>query len=256
MFVILVVLFTVVASCNDSLSVDKANSYILKKASNKDYLQPLVKNNDVFVVDKDKLICVDNKSGAQKWTYSFKYDILATPVTDGEFVYAVTPYELASIRIDSGREVWRKETTDKFISQVFYYKDNLYILGNERIYSIASKLENPKVTELESVGQVHINQILDFYTLISDKIGVVISYDTDIAFVVLYDNKVNAFSELVAIKLNDYNLLKLWSYDAKLEITSIISYNHATESIYFTTEDGSIHCLNVSDGSIRFSQKY
>lgn len=228
---------------------DENKPYSLKTIFKISYMKPLIINSQLITIKNNIISCFDKASGINEWNYQLKNKIIATPSTDGNFIYVVTSYELVSIDLSNGKEIWRKESTDEFISEVFYYKENLYILGRERLYSIASKLENPQKTKIESVGQVHINQILDFKILVNKKITPLIF--EDMLYIVIQDNISQIFSKIVGIQLDDYNMSKLWSYSANSEIISELNLDN--NKIFFSTKDGKMNCLNILDGTPCFS---
>ncbi len=241
-----------IITCTNEIN-NRPTYYLLNAYSHRDYAKPLIVGDMVITIHDNHLYCRNKETGDLRWVYDFKNNLQGTPATDGTYIYAITPYELSSIDIETGSEVWEKESTEKFISEVFYYKDNLYILGPERLYSIASKLEEPQADGSESVGQVHINQILYDLNMINEDIGAVIDFVTDTAFMVLFENKTNTYSKLVAIKLSGYNMKKMWSYSTETEITSIVGVSNGGQRLYFTTSDGKLHSLGVTTGTHLFS---
>jgi outer membrane protein assembly factor BamB len=249
---IIIIMSVMAVSCSDSDRPEQTYR-LLKAFSHRDYAKPVVVGDRVISTSDNRLYCRDKKTGDVRWVYEFKNDVQGTPATDGTYIYALTPYELASIDIETGNEVWEKESTEEFISEVFYYKDNLYILGHERLYSIASKLEDPKPAGAESVGQVHINQILYDYNMVNQDIGAVIDFHTDTAFMVLFENQTNTFTRLVAIKLSGYNMKELWSYSVDREIVSIMGVDDGGQRVYFSTADGVLHAVGLTTGKHVFS---
>ncbi len=257
MISIIIILLFSISYCTNDKSYSQ-NVYIIKPSSLKSYLQPLIVNDYLINVIGNKIICFSKEDGKLNWDYILKNSIIATPTSDGEFIYVVTSYELVSIDISTGKEVWRKESTDRFTSEAFYYKGNLYILSEEKFYSIASKLETKPMKNVESVGQVHINQILDFGNLINEKIGVLVDYISDKAFLIVYDNKTLTFNNLIALGLESYNLAKLWSYKANGEITSLLfvdSLSKDKQYIYFVTNTNTLNKIDVSNGSLEYSKQ-
>ncbi len=247
--IIMCVLLVELVSCSNHNCVCNNAFYVLKMTSPEDSARPIIVDNYTINNDGNKLHLREKDTGKIKWTYEFKHNLIGTPKTDMTFVYAVTSHELVSIDIETGNEVWKKETTSEFISEVFLYKENLYILGPERLYSIASKLEEPVNGRSESVGQVHINQILYDYNMINENIGVVINLNEDMAFIVLFENETNKFSRIVAIKISGYNMKQIWSYSSNMDINSILSFDDKNRVFYFSSVDGLVHALKMEDGS-------
>ncbi|MFW5800154.1 MAG: PQQ-binding-like beta-propeller repeat protein [Spirochaetota bacterium] len=259
LILMLITLCSIFILCGNDVGLIYHNDYyILKEAEKNKPGKPLVVENNIIFTEKNKLICVNNENKEIKWTQTLKHNILANPVTDGLFVYAVSPYELVSIDITDGKEVWRKESTREFISEAYLYKSNLYILGEERFYSIASKLEKPKNPDIESVGQVHINQILDFEAPIHKDIGVVINYKDDMAFLVVADTKSLKYNKLIAVKLTNYNLSKLWKYQAEEDIISLMTYETINDrkNLYFISKGNILNCIDVNKGELSYSVEF
>lgn len=244
---ILIILFIVIMnilSCVDTKA--EHTTYILKEVNKKERIGELLIDDSIITIDGNNITCL-NTAGTL-WKRSLKNPVIAAPATDGKYIYVVTDHELVSMDITKGgKEVWRKENTNKYISEVYYRDGNLYLLGAERFYSIASLLEKDGNKPVESVGQVHVNQILDFKSMINTKIGVV--FHGKYAFLVVFNNRTNTYSDLVGIEVKSDNLLKLWTYNSKTEINSIIPDPKDYSHIYILENNKYIHKINIADGT-------